>query len=212
MPALRGIEPTRRAIWAPSKATLASSVRRVAGEQREGAVVELHAHALERAHGRRDLEQLQVHGLVGAEQGAAGDAEEEGVADLAGSAGHGNLHGCSHGLGPYSFPHRHRNPDEPGRGDPHPAVLDTPTSGYDLVRVRSHPTKGTRRVHRSWNAHPHHHPPDPHLLRSEAGRQVASASSRPPDAPIPVGAFGASRAPSSAAMATSSWARRGGGS
>ena len=58
-----------------------------AGQQREGAVVELHRHALERAERGRDLQQLQDHGLVGPEQLAAGDAEQEAVTDLAGGTG-----------------------------------------------------------------------------------------------------------------------------
>ena len=36
-----------------------------AGQQREGAVLELHGHALERVERRRDLEQLQDDRLVG---------------------------------------------------------------------------------------------------------------------------------------------------
>ena len=60
------------------------------GEQREGAIVQLHGDALERAQGGRDLEQLQDHRLVGTEQLPAGDAWEEAVADLAGSARDGD--------------------------------------------------------------------------------------------------------------------------
>ena len=67
MPALRGMAPTSRATSASPKATSASSVHDHAGEQREGAVVELHRHAVERAERRRDLEQLQDDRLVGAE-------------------------------------------------------------------------------------------------------------------------------------------------
>ena len=64
-----------------------------AGEQREGAVVELHGHAVERLERRGDLEQLQDHGLIGAEHRAAGDAEQQAVADLAGGAGDGDADG-----------------------------------------------------------------------------------------------------------------------
>ena len=35
------------------------------GEQREGAVVELHGHAVERAEGRRDLQELEATGWSG---------------------------------------------------------------------------------------------------------------------------------------------------
>jgi hypothetical protein len=59
-------------------------------EQRERAVVELHGDTLERAERRGDLEHLQDDRLVVAEHGAAGDAEQQRVADLAGSAGDGD--------------------------------------------------------------------------------------------------------------------------
>ena len=61
--------------------------------QGERAVVDLHHHALERLHAGLDLEEAEHHGLVGAEQGARGDPEEEGVADLAGGAGDGDVDG-----------------------------------------------------------------------------------------------------------------------
>ena len=71
-----------------------------AGEQREGAVVELHRNTLERAHRRRDLEQLQDDGLIWAEHRAAGDTEKEAVADLTGGTGHRDTNRSSHGLSP----------------------------------------------------------------------------------------------------------------
>ena len=64
------------------------------GEQRERAVVELHAHAFERAERRRDLEQLEGDRGVGPEHRAGGDTEEQAVADLAGSPGDGDADGC----------------------------------------------------------------------------------------------------------------------
>ena len=67
------------------------------GQQRERAVVELHLHAFERAERRRDLEQLQHDRRVGAEHRAGSDAEQQGVADLAGSAGDGNTNRSRHG-------------------------------------------------------------------------------------------------------------------
>ena len=66
------------------------------GEQREGAVVELHPHAFEGAEGRRDLEQLQGDRSVGTEHRTGGDAEQQAVADLAGSPGDGDANGFSH--------------------------------------------------------------------------------------------------------------------
>ena len=59
---------------------------------RERAVVELHDDALERLEGGLDLEQSQLDRAV-AEQRAAGEAEEQAVADLAGGAGDGDLQG-----------------------------------------------------------------------------------------------------------------------
>ena len=69
------------------------------GQQGEGAVVDLHDHAVEDAEGRLDLEQAQDDGLVRPEQLARRDAEQEGVADLAGGAGDGDVEGGfrSHG-------------------------------------------------------------------------------------------------------------------
>ena len=69
-----------------------------AGELGERAVVELHDDALERLQGLLDrgLDELEDHRLVGAEHRARGDAEEEGVTDLAGSAGHSDTNGSFH--------------------------------------------------------------------------------------------------------------------
>jgi hypothetical protein len=80
------------------------AVRLHAREQREGAVVEFHHHALERVLRLLvgDLQQLQDHRLVLAEHLAAGDAEQQGIADLAGGAGDGHadgLLGGAHGQG-----------------------------------------------------------------------------------------------------------------
>ena len=91
MPALRGIEPTSSAHEVPSKAVSRSVVATMSLTSGKRAVVDLHDHALERLHGRLDLEQAQHHRLVGAEQLARGDPEQEGVADLAGGAGDGDV-------------------------------------------------------------------------------------------------------------------------
>ena len=56
-------------------------------EQREGAVEQLERGALGGLDRVGDLEQAQLDLLVGAEQLAGGDAEQERVADLAGGAG-----------------------------------------------------------------------------------------------------------------------------
>ena len=67
-----------------------------AGQQRERAVEELERGALGRLDRLRDLEQVQVHRLVRAEQVPGGDAEQQRVADLAGGAGDGDLGGLGH--------------------------------------------------------------------------------------------------------------------
>ena len=70
-----------------------------AGQQRERAVLQLHHHALERGLGllHRQFEHLQDDRLVLAEHLAGGDAEQQGVADLAGGTGDGNADGGLHG-------------------------------------------------------------------------------------------------------------------
>ena len=68
----------------------------------KGTVFQFHGDAIEGSHGllHRDLEHLQDHRLVRAEHLAAGDSRQEGVADLAGSAGDGYANGgLGHGTG-----------------------------------------------------------------------------------------------------------------
>ena len=72
-------------------------------QQREGAIVELHHHAFQRLERGRDFQQVQDHRLVLAQHVAGGDAEEQGIADLAGGAGHGNMDGGFHQGGPFRF-------------------------------------------------------------------------------------------------------------
>ena len=57
---------------------------------RECTVLDFHHHALQRAERRGDLEQMQVHGLIGSQHLAGRNAKCECIADLAGSAGDGN--------------------------------------------------------------------------------------------------------------------------
>ncbi len=71
-----------------------------AGQQREGAIVQFHHHALEGLlrFFVGDFEQLQDDRLVFAEHFAGGDAEQQGVADLTGGAGDGDAQsGLGHG-------------------------------------------------------------------------------------------------------------------
>ncbi len=64
-------------------------------EEREGAIVEFHRDAFERFEGFLDgsFDELENDGLVGAEHSTGSDAEEEGVTDLAGGAGHCDTNG-----------------------------------------------------------------------------------------------------------------------
>jgi hypothetical protein len=61
-------------------------------EQREGAVLELHSHAVECRQRGRELEQLETNPNVRAEHLPGGDAKEKRVADLARGAGDGHAH------------------------------------------------------------------------------------------------------------------------
>jgi len=71
-----------------------------AAQGREGGVEQLHSGPLSGLDGRRDLQQAEVDTLVRAEKGAGGDAEQQGVADVAGSTGDGDVDGsvCHRGL------------------------------------------------------------------------------------------------------------------
>ena len=66
------------------------------GEEGEGAVVQLHSHAFERAHRGRDLQQLEDDRLIGAEEVAIGDAKDESIADIAGGASNCYTNGVIH--------------------------------------------------------------------------------------------------------------------
>jgi hypothetical protein len=71
-------------------------VRFHAGQQREGAVLQFHHHALQRllrAFSSGTLQQLQDDRLVLAQHLAAGDAEQQGITDLAGGTGDGHADG-----------------------------------------------------------------------------------------------------------------------
>ncbi len=70
--------------------------RHYAVKQRESAVVELHLDAFKGFHSGLDFNEIQFHGLVGAEYGAACDSEQEGVADLSGGSGYCDSYGFFH--------------------------------------------------------------------------------------------------------------------
>ena len=90
MPLVRGLAPISSATSTPSKARDGIVVDLGAGQQRERAVVEFHHHALGGADRVGQLEQSQLHRGVVAEHRARRDAEERGIADLAGGAGDGD--------------------------------------------------------------------------------------------------------------------------
>ncbi len=92
MPGPRGRAPTSRARFTPSKIFSASAPISTPARLRERAVVELHDDALERLERGLDLEQPQLDRAV-AGQRAAREAEQQAVADLAGSTGDGDLEG-----------------------------------------------------------------------------------------------------------------------
>ena len=61
-------------------------------QEREGAVVELHAHTFKGTERRSNLQQLQGNRSVRPEHRSRSDSEQQGVTDLAGSSGYGNAH------------------------------------------------------------------------------------------------------------------------
>src|SRR5690606_21482582 len=69
-------------------------------QRAEGAVLQLHVHAVERAHRLRQLDQMQDHRAIRAEHLAGGETKDEGIADLPGGAGDGDANGGSHGSDP----------------------------------------------------------------------------------------------------------------
>ena len=66
-------------------------------QQREGAIIQFHHHAVQRAERGRDFEQVKVDRLVRSQHVASGNAEQESVTDLAGSAGYSDFHRLFHG-------------------------------------------------------------------------------------------------------------------
>ena len=96
MPFVRGRAPTSSAMFVPSNAGFGVVVDVDAGQQRERAVEQLERRALRRLHRLRDLEQVEVHRPVRAQQLPGGDPEQQRVADLAGGAGDGDLGGLGH--------------------------------------------------------------------------------------------------------------------
>ena len=59
-------------------------------QSREGAVVQLHHHALHRRARRRDLQQIQIDRLIGAEHLTRCDAKRQRITDIAGGARDGD--------------------------------------------------------------------------------------------------------------------------
>ena len=74
------------------------------GQRGEGAVVELHDHALQCLQCGSDFQQSELDGSVPAEERATGDMEQQAVADLACGAGNGDFDRSSaHGLCPFGL-------------------------------------------------------------------------------------------------------------
>ena len=97
IPCLRGNEPTSRAQLQSLKTLLGSSVRNIL-ERREGAIFQLHVHALQGLHRLGDLQQLQDHLLARAEHLAGGQPAQHGIGHLAGSSRHRHPNCVIHGF------------------------------------------------------------------------------------------------------------------
>ena len=95
MPALRGTLPTSSAQFTPRKPSSRLAVATTPLSSGKRAVVQFHHHALERRQGRLDFDEVQDDRLVRPEHRAGGDAEQEGITDLAGGAGDGDTNGGS---------------------------------------------------------------------------------------------------------------------
>src|ERR1700761_2530090 len=67
-----------------------------ARQQGKGAIVQLHGGAFGRLQGWGDLQEPQAHRNIRAEELPGGNAEEQGVADLARRAGYGDVYGSGH--------------------------------------------------------------------------------------------------------------------
>ena len=84
---MRGTLPTSSAQFTSRKPSFEIGRGHDAFEEREGAIVQFHDHALERAERRRDFDEREVDRLFRTEHRAGSDAKEERVTDLTGSAG-----------------------------------------------------------------------------------------------------------------------------
>ncbi len=119
--------PRRRpgsATLASSNASLASSVRTMPASSGKAQSSSSMATPFERAERRRDLEQLQDDGLIGAEHRSARDAEQDAVADLAGGPGDGDADGIlAHGDDSWNGRKRTSRHYPAGPGRPQRATL-----------------------------------------------------------------------------------------
>ena len=101
MPGPRGRAPTSSAMSQSRKAVFGSSVAIMPasnGKAQSSSSIITPLQRLLRLF-VRDLEQLQDDGLLGAEHVAAGDPEQQAVADLTGGTGDRDAHGGFHGEG-----------------------------------------------------------------------------------------------------------------
>ena len=90
MPSLRGRPPTRITQSAPSNASSALSVALTSARSGNAQSSSSISVPLRRGQRRGDLQQAERDRLIGAEQAARGDPEDQGVADLAPGPGDGD--------------------------------------------------------------------------------------------------------------------------
>ena len=93
MPLVRGRAPTSRAKLTPLEGLVRRRRSDDARQQREGAVVELHATPSSAPSAGVISSSCRIDRLIGTEQRTAGDAEQQAVADLAGGSGDGDADG-----------------------------------------------------------------------------------------------------------------------
>jgi hypothetical protein len=97
MPLERGRDPTNSAASMSAKAVSGSAV--TVTPCSSGKAQSSSSHALHRRQRRFDVEQIEHDRLIGTQQVAARDAEEQGIADLTGCTADGDMDGgFGHGM------------------------------------------------------------------------------------------------------------------
>ena len=98
-PSFRGSPPTRMTQSAPSNASSALSVALTSARSGKAQSSSSIMRAVQRGQRRGDLEQLEGHRPIGAEGGPRGDAEQQGIADLAPRSRDSDANWRGHALG-----------------------------------------------------------------------------------------------------------------